>query len=166
MSMPTATQRRHTCGGNRRRAKQNELIVCRGWRCVSEPCCIWAPGASHRKWCVSCGRCLRAGMRYGGVCPVDVLTTVVLAPLPCSRWRLQPQDRRLLHRKSVPEAPHVVASELMMQLGNILAGFGVLRAALHLHCPCYTGFVSYGVRTHAELPPVDLKSTPLATRAN
>ena len=26
--------------------------------------------------------------------------------------------------------------------------------------------VSCGVRTHAELPPVDLKSTPLATRAN
>ncbi len=26
--------------------------------------------------------------------------------------------------------------------------------------------VSYGVRTHAELPPVDLKSTPLTTRAN
>jgi hypothetical protein len=27
-------------------------------------------------------------------------------------------------------------------------------------------FASYGVRTHAELPPVDLKSTPLTTRAN
>ncbi len=29
-----------------------------------------------------------------------------------------------------------------------------------------TKFASYGVRTHAELPPVDLKSTPLTTRAN
>jgi len=26
--------------------------------------------------------------------------------------------------------------------------------------------VSYGVRTHAQLPAVDLKSTPLTTRAN
>ena len=27
-------------------------------------------------------------------------------------------------------------------------------------------YVSYGVRTHAQLPAVDLKSTPLTTRAN
>ena len=29
-------------------------------------------------------------------------------------------------------------------------------------CPVY---ISYGVRTHAELAPVDLKSTPVTTRA-
>ena len=37
-------------------------------------------------------------------------------------------------------------------------------------CQAYVGFVkpptSCGVRTHAELPPVDLKSPPLTTRAN
>ena len=46
------------------------------------------------------------------------------------------------------------------------AFFEVPRSGLDKRDKQWSEDVSCGVRTHAELPPVDLKSTPLATRAN
>ena len=65
-------------------------------------------------------------------------------------------------RKSSASLLDTVAAAAYTELENRDTTGGQIRAGTH----CCQQVASCGVRTHAQLPAVDLKSTPLTTRAN